>query len=167
MLGSNLGVIIELIVACLLVVTIGYCFIVNRKLTALRADQSGLRVVVGELNRSSERAERAIQEMRRIAQAVDGEIAGHVGSAQAARDALLAAVERVHGVQAAADKLAEVDLKALNLVSQVARQPSVSAEQIQMAKKLKKQKLGFGRDRLQAGGREQVGQPLPPKSVVG
>ncbi len=167
MLGSHLGVIIELMVACLLVVTIGYCFIVNRKLTALRADQSGLRVVIGELNRSTERAERAIQEMRRVAQAVDGEIAGHVGVAQTTRDELLAAVERVQGVREAADKLTEVDLNALQLVSQAARQPSVSAEQIQMAKKLKKQRLGFGKDRLLAAGHEPSEQVFPPKRHVG
>lgn len=167
MLGSHLGVMIELIVAILLVVTICYCYIVNRKLTALRADQSGLRVVIGELNRSTERAERAIQEMRRIAQAVDGEIAGHVGAAQAARDDLLMAVERAQGVRVAAEKLTEVDLEALNLVSQAARQPSVSSDQIQMAKKLKKQKLGFGRERVMAGGHAPVARPSHLKSHVG
>ena len=143
MIGSNLSLIIELIVSLLLVVTISYCFIVNRKLTALRADQSGLRQVIGELNRSAERAERAIAQMRQTAQAVDGEIAGHIGAAQSARDELMDAVERSADVRLAAEKLTEVDLKALQLVSKVANPAPVSPEQLHMAKQLKRQRLGF------------------------
>ena len=87
-MGSMLSVIIELIVALLLVVTISYCFVVNRKLAALRTDQTGLRQVVAELNRSTERAEKAIVEMRRTAHTVEGEMASHFEAARQVRDEL-------------------------------------------------------------------------------
>ncbi len=148
MVGSGLSILIELIVSLLLVVTISYCFIVNRKLTAIRADQSGLRQVIGELNRSSERAELAIAEMRRAAQNIDQEMSGHVTAAHMARDELIELVERTKGVQMQIEKLTDVDLKALQLVSKAANASSVSNEQLQLAKQLKRQRLGFGRERV-------------------
>jgi len=148
MVGSSLSLIIELIVSLLLVVTISYCFIVNRKLTAIRADQSGLRMVIGELNRSSERAERAIGEMRRTAQTIEGEMAGYVASAKGARDELEDVVESSKDVRLAVEKLSQVDLNALRLVSRAANAVPASCEQMQMAKQLKRQRLGFGREQI-------------------
>ncbi len=154
MIGSSLSLIIELIVSLLLVVTISYCFIVNRKLTAIRADQSGLRMVIGELNRSSERAERAIGEMRRTAQSIEGEMAGYVVSAKGARDELEDVVERSKDVRMAVEKLSQVDLNALRLVSRAANAVPASSEQMQMAKQLKRQRLGFGREQVRSSSTE-------------
>lgn len=167
MIGSNLSVIIELIVSLLLVVTISYCFIVNRKLSALRADQSGLARVIAELNRSTERAERAIGDMRRTAQAVDGEMAGQLGAAQMARDELLRAIERSKDICLAAEKLTEVDLEALRLVSRAAHAAPVSDEQMKLAKDLKRRRLGFGPERFTGGEQAVVQAPLEVKPKVG
>ena len=49
MSGFSLGVAIEVLVAVLLAVTIGYCVLVNRKLVQLRSDQSELKMIVREL----------------------------------------------------------------------------------------------------------------------
>lgn len=151
-MGTGLGLVIELIVSLLLVVTISYCFIVNRKLNALRADQSGLRMVIGELNRSTERAERAIQQMRQTAELVDADMAGHVEKAHAVRDALMVSVERSRGAQEMIEKLNDVDLKALELVSRAAQQTVYPNDQMQVAKKLKDRRLGFSRVRVANGG---------------
>ncbi len=67
MLEFNLGMAIELLVAVLLVVTIGYCMLLNRRLTRLRADEVVLRATIGELLSATEVAERAIQGLKQTA----------------------------------------------------------------------------------------------------
>lgn len=167
MIGSSLSLVIELIVSLLLVVTISYCFIVNRKLTALRADQSGLRQVVSELNRSTERAEKAILDMRRTAQKVDGELAGYIGSAQSARDELVQAIDRSQNACAAVNKLSEVDLTALQLVSRAANVSPVSDHQLQVTKNLKRQRLGFGGVDVTGRQTQVLPVPVPPIAKIG
>lgn len=62
--GHFLGIAIEALVAVLLAVTIGYCVLVNRKLSQLRSDQSELKVIVSDLHAATGRAERAIAGLR-------------------------------------------------------------------------------------------------------
>jgi hypothetical protein len=56
-----LGLLIESLVAVLLTLTIGYCFILNRRLKRLRADESSLRKTIAELVAATQIAERAIE----------------------------------------------------------------------------------------------------------
>jgi hypothetical protein len=58
--SNGLGMIIESLVAVLLMLTIGYCMMLNRRLKLLRADEGALRVTIGELITATEIAERAI-----------------------------------------------------------------------------------------------------------
>jgi hypothetical protein len=60
MSSAGLGLIIELLVAVLLVMTIGYCMVLNKRLKALRADEHLLKATIGELLSATEVAERAI-----------------------------------------------------------------------------------------------------------
>jgi hypothetical protein len=59
-----LGLLIESLVAVLLVLTIGYCLILNRRLKRLRADESSLRATIAELVTATTVAERAIEGLR-------------------------------------------------------------------------------------------------------
>lgn len=59
-MSDGLGMIIESLVAVLLMLTIGYCMLLNRRLKLLRADEGALRVTIGELITATEIAERAI-----------------------------------------------------------------------------------------------------------
>jgi hypothetical protein len=54
------GLFIEGTVAILLMVTIGYCVLLERRLRRLRADEESLRAVIGELITATEIADRAI-----------------------------------------------------------------------------------------------------------
>lgn len=54
------GMMIELLVAFLLVLTIGYCITLNRRLKRLRNDEEALRATIAELITATEIAERAI-----------------------------------------------------------------------------------------------------------
>jgi hypothetical protein len=57
---NGLGLIIELLVAILLMLTIGYCMMLNRRLKLLKADEHSLRATISELVTATELAERAI-----------------------------------------------------------------------------------------------------------
>ncbi len=57
---SGIGVIIDSLVAILLVLTIGYCMLLNRRLKMLKADEQSLRATISELVTATEIAERAI-----------------------------------------------------------------------------------------------------------
>jgi hypothetical protein len=57
---NALGMIIETTVAVLLVLTISYCMMLNRRLKLLKADEHSLRATISELVTATEIAERAI-----------------------------------------------------------------------------------------------------------
>jgi DNA-binding Xre family transcriptional regulator len=69
--GSLLGFVIEGLVALLLLVTIGYCMVLNRRLKRLRADEEVLRETVTELVRATGIAERAISGLKETAAECD------------------------------------------------------------------------------------------------
>ena len=55
-----LGIAIESLVAVLLLLTIGYCMLLNKRLQRLKADEHSLKATIGELITATEIAERAI-----------------------------------------------------------------------------------------------------------
>ena len=57
---SNVGLIIESLVAVLLLLTIAYCIMLNKRLTRLRSDEMALKATISELITATEIAERAI-----------------------------------------------------------------------------------------------------------
>ena len=54
------GLVIEGLVAVLLIVTIGYCILLNKRLQRLKADEQSLKATIAELITATEIAERAI-----------------------------------------------------------------------------------------------------------
>lgn len=63
----NFGLVLELMVLVLLATTVGYCFVLNKKLQGLRADEQMLRQTIRELCTSIDSAERAVEHMRKTA----------------------------------------------------------------------------------------------------
>src|SRR5215468_9057770 len=59
-MNQPLGIAIETLVAVLLMLTIGYCMLLNKRLTRLKADEHSLKAVIAELITATEIAERAI-----------------------------------------------------------------------------------------------------------
>jgi hypothetical protein len=57
---ENFGLIIESLVAVLLVLTISFCMVLNRRLKKLKADEHALKATISELITATEIAERAI-----------------------------------------------------------------------------------------------------------
>jgi hypothetical protein len=59
-MSHSLGLAIESLVAVLLMITIGYCMLLNSRLKRLKADESSLKATIAELITATEIAERAI-----------------------------------------------------------------------------------------------------------
>ena len=59
-MNHSLGIVIESLVAVLLMLTIGYCMLLNSRLKRLKADEHSLKATIGELITATEIAERAI-----------------------------------------------------------------------------------------------------------
>ena len=59
-MSNGLGLMIEGVVAVLLLLTIGFCIVLNRRLKKLKADEQALKGTIAELITATEIAERAI-----------------------------------------------------------------------------------------------------------
>jgi Domain of unknown function (DUF6468) len=59
-MSHSLGIAIESLVAALLMLTIAYCMLLNKRLKRLKADESSLKATISELITATEIAERAI-----------------------------------------------------------------------------------------------------------
>ena len=57
---NGIGMMIDVVVAFLLMLTIGYCILLNRRLKLLKADEQSLRATISELVTATQIAERAI-----------------------------------------------------------------------------------------------------------
>lgn len=83
MTGSlNLGMAIEFVVAVLLILTIIYCSVLNRRLTRLRADEEILRATISELVTATEIAERAILGLKATASECERSLGGRMLAAE-------------------------------------------------------------------------------------
>ncbi len=71
MSGLPLGVLVEAAVAILLLVTIGYCTILNQRLKRLHADKDQMRQMVADLLGATNLANQAIKELKQSAVEAD------------------------------------------------------------------------------------------------
>lgn len=88
------GLMIESLVALLLVVTIGYCIVLNKRLKRLRADEEALRATISELITASEIAERAILGLKATAGEADRTLGQRLVDAERLSQELAAHVSR-------------------------------------------------------------------------
>src|SRR4029450_210042 len=69
--STAFGLMIESLVAVLLLVTIGYCVLLNKRLTHLKANEQTLKTTIAELVAATEGAERAIAGLKQTARDCD------------------------------------------------------------------------------------------------
>lgn len=93
----------DAIVALLLVATIGYSIVLNRRLGAVRNDREKFEVLVRNLNAASQRAEAAVTNLRVTADDLSRRLEKKVEEARSLSDDLTYMIERGGGI---ADKLA-------------------------------------------------------------
>ena len=78
---NGIGMIIEILVTLLLMVTIGYCMLLNQRLKRLKSDEQSLRTTIAELVTATESAERAIRGLKLTVQECDAGLGARLGSA--------------------------------------------------------------------------------------
>lgn len=94
----SVGMMIELLVAMLLVLTISYCVTLNRRLKRLRNDEEALRATIAELITATEIAERAILGLKATAGDCDRNLAHRLREAERLSGELQHYVEQGEGV---------------------------------------------------------------------
>ena len=123
-MNHSLGLAIESLVAILLLFTIGYCMVLNRRLQRLKADEHSLKAVIGELVTATEIAERAIGGLKHTVRDVNEHLGSQLGAAQEMSDHLRKQLaEADHVVR----RLSKIAIAARSPVDEPVAAPPVAA----------------------------------------
>jgi len=123
-MNHSLGLMIETLVAVLLLVTIGYCMLLNSRLKRLRADEHSLKAVIAELVTATEIAERAIGGLKHTVRDVNEHLGSQLGAAQEMSDHLRKQLaEADHVVR----RLSKIAIAARSPVDEPVAAPPVAA----------------------------------------
>jgi hypothetical protein len=80
-MSHTFAVAIESLVAVLLLLTIGYCMLLNARLKRLKADEHSLKATIGELITATEIAERAIGGLKHTVRDVNENLGSQLAAA--------------------------------------------------------------------------------------
>jgi hypothetical protein len=80
-MSHSLGIAIESLVAILLMLTIGYCMLLNSRLKRLKADEHSLKATIAELITATEIAERAIGGLKHTVRDVNENLGNQLNAA--------------------------------------------------------------------------------------
>jgi len=86
--NPTFALVIESLVAALLMLTIGYCILLNKRLKLLRSDEQSLKATIGELITATEIAERAIAGLKVTVRECNGDLGGQLSTASEMCDRL-------------------------------------------------------------------------------
>jgi hypothetical protein len=86
--SHTVGLIVEMLVAALLMLTIGYCMLLNKRLKRLKADEQSLKATIAELITATEIAERAIGGLKVTVRDCDQTLGGQLALAGELADRL-------------------------------------------------------------------------------
>jgi hypothetical protein len=105
-MSHYLGVAIESLVAILLMLTIGYCMLLNRRLKRLKADEHSLKATIAELITATEIAERAIGGLKHTVRDVNGNLGSQLAAATEMSEQLKRQLSECDGVVRRLSKIA-------------------------------------------------------------
>lgn len=94
MMGLEISLMLEALVAALLVATIVYAAILNRKLGRLRADRAELEAQIARFVECTQRAEASIKHLKAVADEAGRSLQQPIDRAMAVRDELVFMIER-------------------------------------------------------------------------
>src|SRR5271169_4048441 len=80
-MSHSFGIAIESLVAILLMLTIGYCMLLNARLKRLKADEHSLKATIAELITATEIAERAIGGLKHTVRDVNENLGDQLNAA--------------------------------------------------------------------------------------
>jgi len=80
-MNHSFGLVIESLVTVLLMLTIGYCMLLNKRLKRLKADEQSMKATIDELITATESAERAIGGLKHTVRDVDEKLGNQIVTA--------------------------------------------------------------------------------------
>jgi len=89
---------LEVAVAVLLLATVVYCFLLNRRLQDLRSAQSDMAELMHEFTTALQRAEDGLGELRQLGQQLGGDLDGKISAARSLVDELKIMVDSGAGL---------------------------------------------------------------------
>jgi preprotein translocase subunit YajC len=116
--------VIESLVAVLLILTIFYCMLLNKRLKRLKADEQSLKATIGELITVTEIAERAIGGLKLTVRDVNENLGSQISAATALADELKAQLAESDSV---VRRLSKIALAARPLADAERDMPTMSA----------------------------------------
>ena len=126
-MNHSLGIIIESLVAVLLMLTIGYCMLLNTRLKRLKADEHSLKATIGELITATEIAERAIGGLKHTVRDVNEHLGSQISAATQMSMHLKSQLAEGDGIIRRLSKIATAARPATREAEPAAAAPKVSA----------------------------------------
>ena len=120
-MSNGIGLVIESLVAILLVLTIGYCIVLNSRLKMLKADEQALKATISELITATEIAERAIGGLKHTVRDVNVNLGSQLEAATEMSAHLKMQLTECDGV---VRRLSKITLAARPSTSAVAPEPA-------------------------------------------
>jgi hypothetical protein len=128
-MSHSLGIAIESLVAILLMLTIGYCMLLNSRLKRLKADEHSLKATIGELITATEIAERAIGGLKHTVRDVNEHLGSQLTAAAQMSDQLKKQLAEGDNVFRRLSKIAIAARPAVGAEPAASTAPKLSAAQ--------------------------------------
>jgi hypothetical protein len=128
-MSHSLGIAIESLVAILLMLTIGYCMLLNSRLKRLKADEHSLKATIGELITATEIAERAIGGLKHTVRDVNEHLGNQLTAAAQMSDQLKKQLAEGDNVFRRLSKIAIAARPAVGAEPAASAAPKLSAAQ--------------------------------------
>jgi len=134
-MNHSLGLIIESLVAVLLVLTIGYCMLLNARLKRLKADEHSLKAVIAELITATEIAERAIGGLKLAVRDVNDNLGNQLAAATQMSDQLRKQLAESDGVVRRLSRIASAarPITSPEAAPEPAPVPAITAEPVRVS----------------------------------
>jgi hypothetical protein len=128
-MSHSLGIAIESLVAILLMLTIGYCMLLNTRLKRLKADEHSLKATIAELITATEIAERAIGGLKHTVRDVNEHLGNQLTAAAQMSDQLKKQLAEGDNVFRRLSKIAIAARPAVGVEPTAPAAPKISAAQ--------------------------------------
>ena len=88
------SLVIDILILVLLAVSVGYCVVLNRRLSTLRQGQKEFVTLIARFDKATQRAELNIERLRGVSAEIDEHLGERISSGRALRDELRFLIER-------------------------------------------------------------------------
>lgn len=126
-MSNGFGLMIESLVAVLLLVTIGYCVVLDKRLRRFRADEHSLKATISELITATEIAERAIAGLKLTVRECDQNLGERLRTAERFAADITRQIEAGEGVLTRLAKIANASRPLAAATAAAAPPPDTNA----------------------------------------